>query len=132
MLKDVKKNAEKNGYYLCPDEKLLNDLIEGLVKNEKRYGYASCPCRKASGVPSQDVDIICPCGYRVPDINEYGQCYCGLFVSEEIKDNPQKLKSIPERRPQKRIEKAREARRKKEQGKIDKKELEKDIRKGLK
>ena len=131
MLKDVKTNAEENGYYVCPDEDLLDDLIEGLVKNEKRYGYAFCPCREASGVPTRDVDVICPCGYRVPDIEEYGQCYCGLFVSKEMKENPSKLGSIPERRPLKLIDAADEARKKKEQGELDKEALEADVRKGL-
>ena len=131
MLEDVKENAQENGYYVCPDEELLDDLIEGLVKNEKRYGYAFCPCREASGVPTRDVDAICPCGYRVPDVKEYDQCYCGLFVSKEMKENPSKLGSIPERRPIDIINAADEARKKKEQGKLDDEELEADVRKGL-
>ncbi len=131
MLEDVRNDARENGYYVCPDEDLLDDLIEGLVKNEKRYGYAFCPCRWASGVPTRDVDVICPCGYRVPDVEEYGQCYCGLFVSKKLKDDSSKLGSIPERRPKKLIEAADEARKKKEHGEIDRKILESDVRKGL-
>lgn len=131
MLKDVKANAEENGYYVCPDEDLLDDLLEGLVENEKRYGYAFCPCRPASGVPTRDVDVICPCGYRVADIEEHGQCYCGLFVSKEMKENPSKLGSIPERRPKNLIKKAIEARKKNERGELDKEKLEADVRKGL-
>nr|AGF93419.1 ferredoxin-thioredoxin reductase [uncultured organism] len=131
MLRNVKENAEENGYYVCPDEDLLNTLIEGLVDNKERYGYASCPCRSASGVPKRDVDIICPCGYRVPDIEEYGQCYCGLFVSKEVRENPSKLGSIPERRPDNLIESALEAREKREKSELDKEELETEVRRGL-
>lgn len=131
MLADAKANARENGYYLCPDEEMLDDLIDGLMKNERRYGYPSCPCREASGVTTRDVDIICPCGYRVPDVDEYGQCYCGLFVSEELKDDPSRLRQIPERRPKKLIESADEARKKKERGKLDRESLEADIRSGL-
>src|SRR4030042_2016298 len=47
-----------------------------------------------------DVDIICPCEYRDADVNEYGMCYCGLFVNEKIKNDPSQLGPIPERRPQ--------------------------------
>ena len=42
---EMQQNAEENGYYLCPDKELLDDLIAGLAMNEERYGYGSCPCR---------------------------------------------------------------------------------------
>lgn len=119
MLEFVEKNAEENGYYVCPDEDLLDNLLEGLVKNEERYGYASCPCRQASGIKRYDIDIICPCEYRDADVNEHGMCYCGLFVSKELKDNPSKMGSIPERRPPEIIEAGLEA---KEEGKKTTKE----------
>jgi len=112
MMEKVKENAKRNGYFVCPDEELLKGLIEGLVKNEERYGYASCPCREASGIKNYDQDIICPCEYRAADIDEYGCCYCGLFVSEEIKENPSKLSPIPERRPEEIIKAANEFREK--------------------
>ena len=109
MLEYVKKDAEENGYYICPDESLLDDLIEGLVENEERYGYASCPCRQASGVKRYDVDIVCPCEYRDADVDEHGMCYCGLFVSKEVKEDPSKMGPIPERRPTEIIEAGMEA-----------------------
>lgn len=104
MFEYVEKDAKKSGYHLCPDENLLDEFVEGLLKNQRRYGYPSCPCRPASGEKRYDVDIICPCEYRDADVNEYGMCYCGLFVSEEVKENPSKLGSIPERRPQELID----------------------------
>ncbi len=88
------------GIILCPDQQLFSDLIDGLAKNTVRYGYGSCPCRVASGMKKYDVDIICPCEYRDADVNEYGMCYCGLFVNEKIKNDPSQLGPIPERRPQ--------------------------------
>ncbi|MFW6041191.1 MAG: ferredoxin-thioredoxin reductase catalytic domain-containing protein [Thermoplasmatota archaeon] len=115
MMEYVKKDAEEHGYYICPDDSLLKDLIEGLVENEKRYGYGSCPCRQASGIKQYDVDIICPCEYRDADVNEFGMCYCGLFVSKEVKDDPEKLEPIPERRPQEIIEAGIDAKVKKEE-----------------
>jgi ferredoxin-thioredoxin reductase catalytic subunit len=95
----MQKNATENGYFLCPDMQLLNDLIDGLATNTNRYGYGSCPCRVASGVKRYDVDIICPCEYRDADVDEFGMCYCGLFVNDEIKNNPSQMGPIPERRP---------------------------------
>ncbi|MFO7991949.1 MAG: ferredoxin-thioredoxin reductase catalytic domain-containing protein [Thermoplasmata archaeon] len=119
MLEYVKKDAEENGYYVCPDEDLLDDLIEGLVENEERYGYASCPCRPGSGVKVYDSDIVCPCEYRDADVEEYGMCYCGLFVSKEVSEDPSKMGSIPERRPDEIIDAAMGAREKKKGGELD-------------
>ncbi len=109
MREYVEKDAEENDYYLCPDDDLLEDLIEGLVENEKRYGYPSCPCREASGTKTYDSDITCPCEYRDADVEEFGMCYCGLFVSKEVNEDPSKLGPIPERRPDEVIKAAEEA-----------------------
>ena len=96
--KRAMRDATKNRMHLCPDPDLLNDLLKGLAENEERYGYPSCPCRIASGDIEKDRDIICPCDYREPDIEEYGQCYCALYVNEAVYKG-EKLESIPERRP---------------------------------
>ena len=64
--------------YLFPDLNFTKALVKGLLINEKRYGYRVCPCRLASGIKKDDLDIICPCDYRDPDLNEFGSCYCAL------------------------------------------------------
>jgi ferredoxin-thioredoxin reductase catalytic subunit len=84
---------------LNPDESFLKDLLEGLKKNEERYGYPSCPCRLASGNFDFDKDIICPCDYRDPDVEKFGTCYCGLYVRKEAFEGKMAIESIPERRP---------------------------------
>lgn len=96
--KRVQNDAKANGYYVTADLEMLQDLLEGLQKNEERYGYPSCPCRLASGKLELDRDIICPCDYRAPDINEYGQCYCALYVNKEVNEK-KSIQQIPERRP---------------------------------
>ncbi|MGQ9514962.1 MAG: ferredoxin-thioredoxin reductase catalytic domain-containing protein [Thermoproteota archaeon] len=63
-------------YHLNPDENFLNDLLEGLMRNEERYCYPSYPCRFSSGKIDLDRDIIRPCDYRDLGIEEYGSCYC--------------------------------------------------------
>jgi ferredoxin-thioredoxin reductase catalytic subunit len=116
ILDSMKKNAEDNGYFLCPDDELLSDLIDGLATNEDRYGYGTCPCRISSGIKTYDSDIICPCEYRDADVDEFGMCYCSLFVSEKVKEEPTKMGSIPERRPPEVQDAAMMARERMEQG----------------
>ena len=98
LYEKLSNDAESYGYHLNPDQQFTKDLIKGLLINKKRYGYLSCPCRLSSGEIEKDRDIICPCDYRDDDINDYGACYCGLYVSEEIINGKKKLTSIPERR----------------------------------
>ena len=93
------KEAESAGYHLNPNKEFTLGLIRGMLVNERRYGYWACPCRLASGVKTEDLDIICPCDYRDADISEYGSCFCALYVLQEIKDGKQKATRVPERRP---------------------------------
>jgi ferredoxin-thioredoxin reductase catalytic subunit len=93
------REAEASGYHLNPDVEHTKELVKGLLTNEKRYGYWACPCRLASGVKDEDIDTICPCDYRDPDLDDYGTCYCSLYVSREVLDGKKKIESIPERRP---------------------------------
>jgi ferredoxin-thioredoxin reductase catalytic subunit/rubredoxin len=98
LYEKLKKEAEAAGYLLNPDVDFVLDLMEGMLTNEKRYGYLACPCRLADGERAKDLDIICPCDYRDPDLNEYGTCYCALYVSEDIATGKKELEPVPERR----------------------------------
>ena len=93
------REAEEGGYHLNPDVDFTKNLVRGLLVNEKRFGYPSCPCRLSFGKRDEDRDIICPCDYRDPDLNEYGTCYCALYVSVEMLTKKVPISSIPERRP---------------------------------
>ncbi|MFO7741191.1 MAG: ferredoxin-thioredoxin reductase catalytic domain-containing protein [Anaerolineae bacterium] len=95
----LSREAEAAGYHLNPDVEFTKDLVRGLLVNEKRYGYWACPCRLASGDRKKDLDIICPCDYRDPDLLDWGACYCALYVSEEVLEGEKELEPIPERRP---------------------------------
>jgi ferredoxin-thioredoxin reductase catalytic subunit/rubredoxin len=94
----LKREAEAGGYFLNPDQEFVLSLMEGLLTNEERYGYQSCPCRLAEGNRERDLDIICPCDYRDPDLDDYGACYCALYVSEEIALGQKEAEPVPERR----------------------------------
>ena len=80
LCQSLNRQAEDSGYHLNPDTEFTRKLVRGLLVNEERYGYWACPCRLASGNKEKDLDIICPCDYRDPDLAQYDQCYCALYV----------------------------------------------------
>ena len=94
----LKQEGEAAGYYLNPDVDFCLDLMDGLLTNEGRYGYQACPCRLADGQREADLDIICPCDYRDPDLDDYGACYCALYVAQAVIDGTQDAEAIPDRR----------------------------------
>lgn len=95
----LKKSQEAKGYYFNKDKERTFDLLRGLLTNKDRYGYMACPCRLASGDRKKDRDIICPCVYREPDVNDFGTCYCQLYVSSAWNDGDIDQVEVPERRP---------------------------------
>jgi ferredoxin-thioredoxin reductase catalytic chain len=99
LYEKLRAEAESGGYHLNPDMAMTRELLSGLLVNEKRYGYPSCPCRLASGNKDDDLDIICPCDYRDPDLDDFNACYCSLYVSQGVVEGKRKIGSIPERRP---------------------------------
>jgi len=98
LYEKLRREAAAGGYNLNPDDEFTRDLVEALLTNTDRYGYPSCPCRLADGAREKDLDIICPCDYRDPDLNEFGSCYCALYVSDEIAEGKKEAEPIPERR----------------------------------
>jgi ferredoxin-thioredoxin reductase catalytic subunit len=95
------KYAESQGIRLNKDKEYVMEILKGLLTNESRYGYRSCPCRLAAGAKEKDADIICPCVYRDPDIKDYGSCYCRLYVSNDWNEERIQHVRVPERRPRK-------------------------------
>ena len=95
----LKNSQEKKGYFFNKDKKRVFELLEALMTNKERYGYMSCPCRLSLGEKEKDKDIICPCEYRQPDIEEFGSCYCNLYVSKEWNEDKIPHGYVPERRP---------------------------------
>lgn len=95
----LKKVQEAKGYFFNKDKDRVLELLEALLVNKGRYGYMSCPCRLASGDREQDKDIFCPCVYRTPDMEEFGSCYCNLYVSKAWNEGKVPHVYVPERRP---------------------------------
>jgi ferredoxin-thioredoxin reductase catalytic subunit len=92
------KDAAAAGYFLNSDVEFAKALVRGLLVNSRRYGYPACPCRLASGEKEEDLDVICPCDYRDADLNQFGACYCALYVSQAAFKGERAVTSIPERR----------------------------------
>lgn len=100
----MKKVQEPKGYYFNEDRERTFELLDALIQNKERYGYMGCPCRLLSGDRENDRDIICPCIYSVPDIAEFGSCYCKLYVSKDWNENKIPHDYVPERRPPEKTE----------------------------
>lgn len=92
-------DAQRAGYHVNPDETFAKDLARSLLVNEERYGAPLCPCRLASGNLDEDRDIVCPCDYRDADLEEFGACFCALYVSQAAADGAIPIEPVPERRP---------------------------------
>lgn len=95
--KFVAATAKHKKWFINPDISFRKKLEDGLSVNLKRYGFYHCPCRDTDG-GKENKDIACPCRYAENDIKQWGQCFCGLYVSEEFYSNRVELRSIPERR----------------------------------
>jgi len=95
----LKPIQEAKGNLFNPDMAMTLDLLASLLINKERYGYMACPCRLASGTFALDKDVVCPCAYRDPDVQEFGACFCGLYVSVAVRDGEKPLPVVPERRP---------------------------------
>ena len=96
----MKRTAENKGWFLTPDSEHKRFLVEGFIVNTERYGYLQCPCRDSWGNREKDRDILCPCAYAAEDIEEFGQCFCGLFLDKQVFREGGAEGSIPERRPE--------------------------------
>ena len=95
----MRKVQEPKGSYFNADRTRVFELLEALIATRARYGYMGCPCRLLSGDRDADRDILCPCVYSVPDIAEYGSCYCNLYVSRDWNEGRIPHEYVPERRP---------------------------------
>jgi ferredoxin-thioredoxin reductase catalytic subunit len=91
--------ATRKGWMVNPDEEFVRDLAVGLARNYNRYGYYLCPCRDGDADRERDRDIICPCDYVAADHDEFGHCFCGLYLTAEFGAGGRVPESIPERRP---------------------------------
>jgi len=48
LAEEFSEYAKNNGIRLNPDKKSVERIIDGLLKNEEKYGAKYCPCRRVS------------------------------------------------------------------------------------
>ena len=99
LFETLRPIQEARGFFFNKDRDRVFELLEALLANKKRYGYMCCPCRLSSDDRERDRDIICPCVYRGPDVEEFGSCYCNLYVSPDWNEERIEHRYVPERRP---------------------------------
>ena len=80
LIEEFKEYAMANGFKLNPDEKTVKRVIEGLLRNEEKYGKKYCPCRRVTGDEAEDAKKICPCFWHKDEIEKDGHCFCQLYV----------------------------------------------------
>ncbi|MCK4520324.1 ferredoxin:thioredoxin reductase [Candidatus Parcubacteria bacterium] len=80
LLEEYENYAEKNGFRLNPDRKVVSYLIKTLLERERKYGRRYCPCRRIKESEKENSKIVCPCLYCKKEIKKDGHCHCFLFV----------------------------------------------------
>jgi ferredoxin-thioredoxin reductase catalytic subunit len=92
----VRQVARRRGWVMNNDTSLTGTILDGLAARSQEWGRPFCPCRDLEGSADANTDIVCPCHYAQADIDEFGQCYCGLFLA--VGKDQKEVSSIPERR----------------------------------
>jgi len=79
LRKKLQEYADKSGFKLNSNEKAVEGIINGLLRNRKFKGDIYCPCRVVTGNKEEDKKIACPCIYHKEEIKQMGHCKCTLF-----------------------------------------------------
>lgn len=79
LKKKLKAYADSKGFKLNENEKALEGIINGLLRNKKFKGDIYCPCRIVTGNKEKDKEIACPCVFHRGEIELQGKCKCTLF-----------------------------------------------------
>lgn len=80
IIKEYEAYAEKMGFQLNPNKKIVENIIKAMLNKKKTLGERYCPCRRLSGDAEKDKEIICPCKFHLEEIENDGHCHCLLFV----------------------------------------------------
>jgi len=82
LKKQLQTYADSKGFKLNENEKALEGIINGLLRNKKFKGDIYCPCRIVTGDKEKDKEIACPCVFHRGEIELQGKCKCTLFFAK--------------------------------------------------
>jgi ferredoxin-thioredoxin reductase catalytic chain len=75
------RQKDPGKFKLNSDAEKVRLLAEGVLNNEDNRGFGYCPCRMTIGDKNADVNLICPCNFKLQKTwKEKGECWCSLFV----------------------------------------------------
>lgn len=81
VIKAWKDLTTKSEFEIWDDAESVKTLSEGVLENDRNKGLKYCPCRIPTGDEVKDLNLICPCNFKILKTwKEYGECWCGLFV----------------------------------------------------
>jgi ferredoxin-thioredoxin reductase catalytic chain len=83
LIKEYEEYAEKHGFMLNPNRKVVEAIVKGLLMKEEKHGARYCPCRVMTGDVEVDKKIVCPCVFHLKEVDEKGQCICRLFMRKQ-------------------------------------------------
>lgn len=76
--------AKNNNLIINPDQKIVDFIVKGILRNFEKYGLKYCPCRVVSKDFEKNLEIICPCNFKTTNRwQEQGLCGCGLFMKRK-------------------------------------------------
>ena len=58
FIEEYREYAEKQGFSLNPDKRIVEAVAGGLLNREEKFGQKYCPCRKITGDKEEDKKII--------------------------------------------------------------------------
>ena len=74
-----KQGSDK--FVLNSDKQVVEDVAIGILSNEEKKGFKYCPCRLPTGDKKKDLELICPCNFKIQETwRDRGECWCSLFV----------------------------------------------------
>ena len=79
LKKKLQAYADSQNFKLNPNEKIVDGIIMGLLRNKKFKGDIYCPCRVVTGDKKKDKEIACPCIFHKGEIELQNHCKCNLF-----------------------------------------------------
>lgn len=83
FLQAIERFTVGNEFRVNPDKNKVKTLLEGIFNNDKNHGLKYCPCRLITKNFEEDLNLVCPCNFRVHETyrdKEDGECWCGLFI----------------------------------------------------